>query len=234
VHSLLSGQCNAAIVSGVNLIYGSLKSIFHAKSAMISKSGRCHSFKAEADGYVRGEAAIAIVLREYNQAIENGDEILAVIDSIHVNHNGFSSSMKEPQVDGEEECFREAVLRSSISPESIEMVEAHGTGTIVGDRIETEAIRRVLCHELALTAVKSHLGHAEGTSGLVSIVKAMECLRRGLIAPIYRYREPPKDYELGNLRPVRSTITWSSPRRHALICNYGFSGANGAMVLSNV
>lgn len=233
VLALQSEQCSAAIVSGANLIYGSLKSILHTKSSMISKSGRCHSFKAEADGYVRGEAAVAIILKELEQSIKDGDEILAVIDSVYVNHNGFSSSMKEPQVDGEEECFRQAVIRSGIAKESVEMVEAHGTGTIVGDRIEVEAIRRVLSHELALTAVKSQLGHAEGTSGLVSIVKVIECLRRGLIAPIYRYGEQPQEYELGNLRPVKSTMVWSSPKRHALVCNYGFSGTNGAIVMSN-
>jgi acyl transferase domain-containing protein len=231
--ALQSEQCNAAIVSGVNMIYGSLKSILHAKSSMISPSGRCHSFKAEADGYVRGEAAVAIVLKDLERAIQDGDEILSVIDSVYVNHNGFSSSMKEPQVAGEEECFRQAVLRSGIANDSVEVVEAHGTGTIVGDRIEVEAIRRVLNHELALTAVKSQLGHAEGTSGLVSIVKVIECLRRGLIAPIYRYREPPQEYDLGNLRPVKNTMVWSSPKRHALICNYGFSGTNGAVVMSN-
>lgn len=233
VLALQSGQCKAAIVSAVNLFYGSLKSLLHAKSSMISPSGRCHSFKSEADGYVRGEAAVAIILKDLDHAIQNGDEILAIIESVHVNHNGFSSSMKEPQVDGEEECFREAILRSGIAADLIGMVEAHGTGTIVGDRIEAEAIRRVLKHELALTAVKSQLGHAESASGLVSIVKTVECLRRGFITPIYRYSEPPREYELGNLRPVSRTMEWPGPKRHALVCNYGFSGANGALVMSN-
>jgi acyl transferase domain-containing protein len=233
IWAIASEHCEVAIVSGVNLIYGSLKNLLHSKSGMLSPTGRCHSFKQEADGYARGEAAVALVIKEWSRAVADADEIHAVIDSVYVNHNGQSQSMKQPKVVGEEQCFRAVVERSGFPTDSIGMVEAHGTGTIVGDQVEAEAISRVLKHEVPLTAAKSHFGHAEGVSGLVSIVKTVACLQRGLIAPIYRYTAPPDSYPLNNLVPVVKSLPWVTRERRALVCNYGFSGSNGAVVMSN-
>jgi acyl transferase domain-containing protein len=154
---------------------------------------------------VGGEAAVAMVIKEWSRAFADADEILAVIDSVYVNHKGQSQSMKQPKVEGEEQFFRAVVERSGFPADSIGMVEAHGNGTTVGDQVEAEAISRVFKHEVPLPAARSNFGHAEGVSGLVSIVKTVACLQRGVIAPIYRYTVPPDSYPLNNLMPVVKT-----------------------------
>ena len=144
--SLSRGECDTAIVGGVNQLSAST-SINAAKAGMLSTDGKCHSFDISANGYARGEGCGAFVVKRLSDAIRDGDGIYAVVRGSSVMQDGRSASLTAPSGRMQEKLIRTALRDAGVEPANVQYVQAHGTGTPLGDPIETGAIP--LCMERA-------------------------------------------------------------------------------------
>ena len=145
--SLRSGECTLALAAGVNLILSPEANINFSKSRMLAPDGRCKTFDASADGYVRGEGCGVVVLKTLSAAQADGNRILAVIRGSAVNQDGRSGGLTAPNGPAQEAVIRAALAAAGVDPHEVSYLEAHGTGTSLGDPIEVRAASAVLCKD---------------------------------------------------------------------------------------
>jgi acyl transferase domain-containing protein len=143
-HSLRRRECDLALGAGVSLILSPEASINFSKARMLAPDGRCKTFDAAADGYVRGEGCGVVVLKRLSDALAQGDTVLAVIRGTAVNQDGRSAGLTAPNGPSQEAVIREALTDAGLKPSEVGYVEAHGTGTSLGDPIEMRALGAVL------------------------------------------------------------------------------------------
>ena len=142
--SLRSGECDLAIAGGVNMILSPAHSIAFGKAGVLAADGRCKTFDAGADGYVRGEGGGLIILKPLSAAIADRDRIYACLNGSAINQDGRSNGLMAPNRVSQEALLTEACNKAGISPDQVQYVEAHGTGTLLGDQMEASAIGAVM------------------------------------------------------------------------------------------
>ena len=239
--SLRSGESTLAVAGGVNVIFSPAIAINFTKAGAMASDGRCKSFDARADGYVRSEGAGVVVLKHLSKALADGDPIHAVIRGSAVNQDGRSNGLMAPNPLAQEAVLREAYRQAEISPGRIQYVEAHGTGTFLGDPIEAKALGAVLAVErppgrkCALGSVKSNLGHLEAAAGIAGLIKVALALRHREIPPSLHFEKPNPHIPFDEL-PLRVQTAlgpWSTELGPALagVSSFGFGGTNAHVVL---
>jgi acyl transferase domain-containing protein/SAM-dependent methyltransferase len=241
VQSLRSGECDLALAGGVNLILTPETLITLTKARMMAPDGRCKTFDAAADGFVRSEGCGVVVLKRLSQALACGDNILAVIRGSAVNQDGRSSGLTAPNGPSQQAVIRKALAESGIEPGDVSYVEAHGTGTSLGDPIELQALAAALRSNrpdgqpLLTGSVKTNIGHAETAAGVAGLIKVALSLQHETIPPQVHFHQPSPQVpwaELGIAVPV-APVPWprtDRPRR-AGVSSFGFSGTNAHMIV---
>jgi phthiocerol/phenolphthiocerol synthesis type-I polyketide synthase C len=233
------GDCDTAIVGGVSLHFHPLGFITFTKTGMLSRDGRCRTFAADADGYVRSEGGGVVILKALDQALKDGDRILAVVEGSGINCDGKTNGITVPSGEAQAALLNEVYTKFDIDPENLDFLEAHGTGTAIGDPIETWAIGNILGKRrkrpLPMGSVKSNLGHLEAASGMAGLMKVLLMFRHRIIPPNLHFNEPnPRiDFDDLNLRVVtEATPLPESGRLTVGINSFGFGGANAHLILS--
>src|SRR3990167_6203218 len=143
VRALQAGDCRVAIAGGVNLVLVPEISVCLSKGGFLSPEGRCKSFDASANGYVRSEACGLVLLKRYRDAREDGDTILCTIAGSHINQDGASNAMAAPNGKAQEKCYEAALTAAHINPHDVNFIEAHGSGTQLGDAIEMQSLQMI-------------------------------------------------------------------------------------------
>ncbi len=240
--SIAVGESQMAIAGGVSLLLHPFGFVAFSKSSMLSRKGICNVFDADGDGYVRSEGGGIFLLKEYEQALADGDNILALVGATVVNSDGKKSGLTVPSIAAQTALLTEAYAKANIAPADISYIEAHGTGTAVGDPVETNALanalgtRRPAGSPLLIGSVKSNLGHLEAASGVAGLVKALHCIKhRSVPATIHLSNPNPNiPFQDWNLKVVTQTTALPSAGRIVIGVNsFGFGGSNAHAILEN-
>ena len=236
VRSLRAGECEMALVGGVNLVLSPDSLMTLCKARMLSPDGRCKTFDASANGYVRGEGCGVLVLKRLADATANGDTILGLVRGSAVNHNGRSGGLTVPSGLAQQELIQSALADAGLSPSDIAYVEAHGTGTAVGDPIEVDVLGQV--HrgrpgKLLVGSVKSNVGHLEWAAGICGVIKVLLAMRHGVIPRSLHVENlnPRLDWDALPVSVVTEQVAWPDGPRLAGVSSFGFSGTNAHVVL---
>ncbi len=238
--SLRAAECSATIVGGVNLMLTPHFTVAASRMHMLSPSGRCKTFDAAADGFVRSEGCGVVVLKRLSDAVTEGDRVLAIIRGSAVNQDGRTNGITAPNGLSQQDVIRRALRNAGVEPQDVGYVEAHGTGTPLGDPIEVEALAatvglpRADGGTVVLGSVKSNIGHLEGAAGVAGLIKAILCLHHKQLPPLVHFQRlnPHISLEGSALRIPTSLEAWSSERpRLAGVSSFGWSGTNAHLVL---
>lgn len=236
IHSLRSGECDYALVAGVNTIITPTLQLFYERAGLAASDGCCKPFSHNSDGIVRGEGVGVVLLQRSIDARNSYAHILGCA----VNHNGRSNGLTAPSRFEQEALLRQTYAALQLGPETISYIECHGTGTQLGDRIELRALQSVFgmtprdtpCH---IGSVKSLIGHTEAAAGIAGLIKTTLMLHHGYV-PASLYAETPNPALTAN-SPVQLPttgyhLTNGSTTRMALSA-FGLGGTNAHVVLEN-
>ncbi|HEX8112090.1 MAG TPA: beta-ketoacyl synthase N-terminal-like domain-containing protein, partial [Kofleriaceae bacterium] len=239
--ALRCGEIDGAFVGGVNLVLAPDVSVALTRFGGLSPEGRCKAFAASADGFVRGEGAIAIYVKTLARARADGDRIHAVIAGTAVNNDGGGDSLVTPSPSGQEALLTRAYAQARIPADAVVYVEAHGTGTPVGDPIEAEALGRALglrrtgaAGPLAIGSVKTNIGHLEAAAGLAGLVKTVLALAHRVV-PANLHGDalnPAIAFDALHLHVVRAPLVLPPHGPlYAGVNSFGWGGTNAHVIL---
>ncbi len=251
VTSLRLGEADLALAGGVHTILSGRLLELRANAGMLSPDGRCATFDAAANGYVRGEGCGIVVLKRLADAEEDCDRIWGVIRGSALNQDGASPGLTVPSGPAQEKVIAAALRSAGLTPAEVDYVEAHGTGTEVGDPIEAQATGtayrsgRTADRPLLIGSVKTNIGHLESAAGVAGVIKVILAMNRGMIPKHLHFSTPspgidweslplqvtatPTDWPQTDGRPPRAGVSgfgWSGTNAHVVLEGYG--GTNGA------
>ena len=240
-NSLRVGDCDIAVIAGVNLFATPTFIDAMDGAGMLSPSGACRAFDLRADGMVPGEAISVVVLQRESEARRDGRRPLARILGSAVNGDGRTNGLTAPSGEAQKRLIRNALDRSGLSPADIDYVVAHGTGTRLGDPVEINALAAAYAtpqgqeHSCLLTSTKSNLGHTQAASGLVGVTALVLAMEHENVPPSLGC-EQPSDYIHWDSSPLQvnqSLVAWPSggSRRCGAVSAFGFSGTNAHVIL---
>jgi acyl transferase domain-containing protein len=240
--SLRSEECNLAVAGGVNLILSPETNIIVSKTRRISAVGRCMTFDAAADGYVRSEGCGVVVLKRLSDAAADGDDILALIRGSAVNHAGASGGLTIPNGLAQRAVIHEALVKAGVKAAEVGYVEVQGTGTPVGDPIEVRALAGVLSEgrspdkPLALGSVKTNIGNLETASGMASLIKIVLAMQHRELPPHLHLRQLNPEIVLDEIPawiPMKRTA-WPTGGEKCIagVNCFGANGTNAHLVVA--
>jgi amino acid adenylation domain-containing protein/non-ribosomal peptide synthase protein (TIGR01720 family) len=239
--SLRMGECDMALAGGVNLILSPELTLAFSKAQMMAADGRCKTFDASADGYVRGEGCGIVVLKLLSDALRDGDSVVAVVKGSAVNQDGRSNGLTAPHGPAQQAVVRQAMEDAGVTANQISYVEAHGTGTALGDPIEVQSLWEVLKenrlpeNQCAIGSVKTNIGHLEAAAGIAGLMKAALCLQHRRLTPHLHLNRINPRIPLENMALVIPTSlqpwTTTNGSRIAGVSSFGFGGTNAHVIL---
>ncbi|KAK2801683.1 Type I Iterative PKS [Onygenales sp. PD_10] len=242
--SLLNRDCDTAIAGGSNIIATPFWQSAMSKGGFLSPTGGCKTFREDADGYCRAEAVGVMVLKRMEDALQDNDNITAVIRGYARNHSAETVSITRPHCETQERVYRSALKQAGLEPHEISYIEAHGTGTTAGDGSELESIANVFGqpdsrdYPVAVGAVKANVGHSEAASGITSLIKAALTIKKEVIPPqvgvpqkLGKFPCLERDSIVipGNILPFSRHVL--GQKRHVLVSNFDAAGGNSCFVL---
>ena len=246
VEAIRKGECQSAIVGGVNLDVHQCKQEITVAGGLLSEDGLCHTFGKNANGYVPGEGIGALFLKPLEQAVEARDNIYAVVKSIAINHGGRASGYSVPNAKSQSRLILEALDKAQIDARTIGYIEAHGTGTELGDPIEISGLtnafekNNVKKQSCAIGSVKTNIGHLEAAAGIVGVCKVLLQMKHRKLVPSLHSSELNEFIEFENTPFYVQQITeeWKEkvvdgiqfPLR-AGISSFGAGGSNAHVIL---
>ncbi|UVM52811.1 amino acid adenylation domain-containing protein [Pseudomonas sp. B21-015] len=235
--SIRQGECQAAIVGGVNLISHPSHLELLTSLALLSGDGQSHPFGLNANGWVAGEGVGALLIRPLEDARRDGDQILGVIRTTAISHSGKTFRYGTPSADSQAASMRRVLQQAGLPAEAIGYVEAAAPGASLADGAEFAAINKVFGSRLGdlplkVGSIKANIGHLESASALSQITKVLMQFKHRQIAPTLGCNplSPLVGLENSNLAIADTLSEWQGPQR-ALINAFGASGSGGHLIL---
>ncbi|MFF0155964.1 SDR family oxidoreductase [Streptomyces sp. NPDC005263] len=242
VQSLLTGECDIALAGGVSVIANSYPGYVFSEGMILSPDGRCRPFDADGAGTTFGDGVGLVALKRLAEAIEDGDQILAVVKGSAINNDGSDKiGYTAPSIGGQRAVITEAQAVAEVDADTITYVEAHGTATVLGDPIEFAALSEAFADggarpgQCALGSVKANVGHLAAAAGIAGFIKAVLALRHQEIPghPAFDRPNPQIDLVGSPFHINTLPMAWPSsetPRR-AGVSSFGIGGTNAHVVL---
>jgi acyl transferase domain-containing protein/acyl carrier protein len=240
--SIWNGESSTALVGGSNAILKPEMTLGFSSASMLSPDGRCKSFDARANGYVRAEGAGMLLLKPLAAARRDGDRVYSVVLATAINQDGHTPGISVPNGESQAVLVREACAKAGIRPRDVQFIEAHGTGTPVGDPIEATALGDVVSEgrpanaPCILGSVKSNIGHLEAGAGVAGVMKVALSLFHGAIPPNLHFQSPNPQIDMDRLclRVPTQLEPWpeaNGATRLAGVNSFGFGGTNAHALL---
>ncbi|RMD89984.1 MAG: polyketide synthase, partial [Calditrichaeota bacterium] len=240
--SLLNGECDIALAGGVSITELKKQGYLYQEEGIYSADGHCRTFDARATGMVGGNGVGIVVLKRLADALNDGDQIYAVVKGSAVNNDGsLKVGFTAPSVEGQARVIAEALAIADVQPDTITFVETHGTATALGDPIEVAALTQAFragtkekgyC---ALGAVKTNVGHTNAAAGVAGFIKTVLALYHKEIPPTLHFDKPNPKIELENSPFFVNTelLPWKTDKlpRRAGVSAFGMGGTNAHVIL---
>ncbi|OKP52616.1 polyketide synthase [Serratia marcescens] len=242
--SILHGESELALASGCNLICQPERLLqgLSRMGDMLSPDGACYAFDQRANGMVVGEGCATVVLKRYEDALRDGDDVYAIIKGSAINYDGKTNGLTAPSGARQSELYAQVYQQSGVSPEQIDYVVSHGTGTLLGDPVECNALIDAFRREgaekkqyCALTSPKTNIGHTQAAAGIVNVITAALALKQQEIPPSLNYAQPNADIDFADSPFYVNTVLkrWEREQRFAAVSAFGHTGTNAHLVLQN-
>ncbi|GJM16961.1 MAG: hypothetical protein DHS20C13_22880 [Thermodesulfobacteriota bacterium] len=238
---ILDGKSEMALSGGIYLLMDSFAHIGFTEAGVLSDDGKAYVFDERAKGIVLGEGAGLILLKDYDAAIRDGDQVLGIISGSAVNNDGYTVGLTVPSQEGQKRVIAEALKNSQVDPADITYFEAHGTGTLLGDPIEIRAATQVFQEYTnkqsycALGSVKSNMGHLMMAAGIASVIKVLLSLKHKKIPATLHCDRPHPRFKFSEspFYPNLSLTDWRCVNgpRIASVSSFGFGGTNCHMII---
>ncbi|MGB3534210.1 MAG: SDR family NAD(P)-dependent oxidoreductase [Microcoleaceae cyanobacterium] len=238
--SLLKKECDMALAGGVTVNSANKSGYLYKEDGIASPDGYCRAFDANAKGTVFGNGVGLVVLKRLSQALEDGDQIYAVIKGSAINNDGSQKvGLTAPSVTGQAEVIATALAKANVKPETINYIETHGTGTALGDPIEISALTKVFGKNsnksCAIGSLKSNIGHLDAAAGIAGLIKTTLALKNQHIPPSLNFENPNPQINFADSAFYVNTklSNWqknATPRR-AGVSSFGMGGTNAHLIL---
>ncbi|KAJ7087152.1 hypothetical protein C8R44DRAFT_991421, partial [Mycena epipterygia] len=233
------GDCAAALVGAAQINRDPFHWMSYVQSGVLSVDGMSNPLDAAAAGFGRGEGAVVLVLKPLKDAIRDHDRVYSVVLGSSISSTGSSRPLNVPNGVAQQECIREAYLRSGVNPRDADFVELHATGTSVGDPIEANAAGQIFATSspVVFGTVKGNIGHLEVAAFLASIVKACLIFQHRIIPPTVNFSNLAASINCDAFRiavplePIPLGCRSSSGRSIISLSGFGIGGAMGHVVL---
>lgn len=245
IQSLKSGESNLAFAGAANAIVDSFISKGYSRSGLLSEYGACHFGSANPDGYVRSEGGAVIILKRLSDAINDGNQIYAVIPASVCNNDGASDKyMLAPSAITQQIMLEEAYSKAHIDVNKVKYIEAHGTGTKAGDPAEITSIWKALStnrkegNNIFIGSVKTNIGHTEGVAGFAGLFKVLMAMKHKTIPPNLHFYEPNPEIDWQNMNVVLPTesVAWETETNEPLVAGvnaFGITGTNAHVIVQS-
>ncbi|HET6976585.1 MAG TPA: MupA/Atu3671 family FMN-dependent luciferase-like monooxygenase [Pyrinomonadaceae bacterium] len=239
--ALLNGECDMALAGGISIRLPEKSAYLFQEGGILSPDGHCRAFDADAQGTVSGNGAALVVLKRFGEALNDGDNIRAIIKGSAVNNDGAAKvGFTAPSIGGQVQVINEALQVSGVDPETISYIEAHGTGTTLGDPVEVAALTKAIGSKTskrgfcAIGSVKTNVGHLDAAAGATGLLKTVLMLQHKKLPPSLHFKRPnPKiDFENSPFYVQSQFEEWTgeTPRR-AGISSFGIGGTNAHVIV---
>ncbi|OBK45113.1 type I polyketide synthase [Mycobacterium sp. 1081908.1] len=239
--ALRFGECDLALAGGVNVLLSAKTAMTFSHAHMLAPDGKCKTFDAAADGYVRGEGCGVVVVKRLEDAIRDGDRIRAVIRGSAINQDGASGGLTVPNGVAQQRVIAEALQCAGVAPGDVGYLEAHGTGTSLGDPIEVQAAGAALGkgrdadRPLLIGSVKTNIGHLEAAAGIAGLIKVILSLEHEVLPKHLNFSKPSPHIPWDRLpvRVVDEALPWKRDGRPRIagVSSFGFSGTNSHIIV---
>ena len=240
--SLLNGECTLALAGGVSIRVSQMPGYFYQQGGTASPDGHCYAFDERAQGTIFGHGLGMVVLKSAEQALVDGDQIIAIIKASAVNNDGGAKmGYTAPSAEGQAQVIAEALEVAGWTADTVSYVETHGTGTVLGDPIEiaglTAAFRETTqAHSFcAIGSIKPNIGHLDVASGVLGLIKtALQLKHRQLVPHLHFRTANPDIYFEETPFFVNTTLKdWecSKSLRRAGVSSFGIGGTNAHIVV---
>ncbi|MBK1897218.1 type I polyketide synthase [Chryseobacterium paridis] len=238
---LVLGKSDMVLAGGADLHNGINDYLMFSSTHALSRKGRCATFDNEADGIALGEGIAILVLKRYEDAVNDGDRIYSVIKGVGGSSDGKALGLTAPRKIGQVRALERAYAQAGISPAAVGLVEAHGTGTVVGDKTELSALTNLFSRSGALPgqthlgSVKTQIGHTKCAAGLAGLIKASLAVYHGVKPPTLHLQKPNAYYnsQTSPFAFYAESGLWGDKNRYAGISAFGFGGTNFHTVIAN-
>ncbi|KAK5638955.1 hypothetical protein RI129_013250 [Pyrocoelia pectoralis] len=234
--AIREGRCESALVGGVSLCLNPITSLQFARLGVLSMDGRCKPFDQDANGYARSDAICVVFL----QKAKDARRIYAQVLHAKTNSDGYKEQgITFPSSTMQKDLLDNTYHDCQLDPTVIDFLEAHATGTKVGDPEEMVAMDQVFCRNrerpLIVGSVKSYLGHAEGGSGMCSLVKVLLGMEDNCILPNINFKTPRQSIRAlieGRMVVAVDKMPWPKDSSGIVAINsFGFGGSNAHIIL---
>lgn len=241
--SLLNNECDMALAGGVAIRFPQKTGYMYQQGSLSSPDGHCRPFDAKAGGTLFGDGAGVVVLKKLTEALEDGDQIYAVIKGSAINNDGaLKVGYTAPSVKGQAEVIQMAQEAANVTADTITYIEAHGTATKMGDPIEVQALKNAFKETTdkkaycTLGSVKANIGHLETAAGVAALIKTALSLKYKQLPATLHFEEPNPGIDFENSPfVVKSALSdWEKPNgtpRRGGISSFGVGGTNAHLII---